>query len=198
MSAVPESQEPLSPDEVEAELEKLTASASDFQRAKSIAASFCGGLTGWSAQDLLQETMTKFLEGARTWPRGIHRLVVLKTAMRSVASNIRKHNDSSPIDDIVVLAGQEASDEEAERFPGVHGVVAETPESLLSGEQELAAVYAAVAGNEDLQMVVMAWADDLRGDEAAKELGWDKNKYEAARKRLTRRLYALDLDRRKT
>ncbi len=60
----------------------------------------------------------------------------------------------------------------------------------------MAAVYAAVAGDEDLELLVMVWADGQRGEEAAKELDWDKKKYEAARKRLTRRLDALDSDRR--
>jgi hypothetical protein len=42
----------------------------------------------------------------------------------------------------------------------------------------------------------MAWADGLRGNEAERELGWDKQKYDAARNRLNRRLKAFDPERR--
>jgi len=45
-------------------------------------------------------------------------------------------------------------------------------------------------------LVVLAWADGLRGAEAREELGWDEKRYDAARNRLQRRLAALDPDRR--
>ncbi len=77
---------------------------------------------------------------------------------------------------------------DAQNVAGV-SVTVDTAESI-------SAVYAAVAGDEEMEMLVMVWADGLRGDAAAKELEWDKNKYEATRKRLTRRLNALDSDRR--
>ena len=71
-----------------------------------------------------------------------------------------------------------------------------TPEDEVSGRQQLATVYEAIAGDEDLELLAMAWADGLRGNEAGRELGWDKQKYDAARNRLNRRLKALDPERR--
>ena len=65
----------------------------------------------------------------------------------------------------------------------------------LSAEHAICTAFL-VAGDEDLEMLVMAWADGLRGEVAAQELGWDKKRYEAARKRLERRLKALAPDRR--
>jgi hypothetical protein len=179
MSAVPDSEPSLSRAEVEALLG--TFSPADWQRAKSIATSFCGGLTGWTPLDLLQETVTKFLEGVRTWPAGVHPLIVLKMA---------KHNKVSPVDEDVVLDPFEV-ESDGETALVAHGKVVVTPEDETSGKQQIAAVYAAVAGDEDLELLVLAWADGLRGDSAMQELGWDNKKYDAARKRLMRRLDAV-------
>lgn len=192
MSAIPETPKPLTPAEVEATISAF--SAADWKRAEHIAASFCGGLTGWMPMDLLQETLTSLLAGTRSWPGGLHPLVVLKTAMRSVASNARKHNKASPIDENAVVEPFEA--EEAGKTPVAHGKVTVTPEDEVSGKQQMAAVYAALGGDEELEYLVMVWADGLRGAEAREALGWDAKKYDAARNRLLRRLAALDPDRR--
>lgn len=192
MSAVPECQERLTRAEIEAILTAFKPA--DWQRAKTIAAGFCGGLTGWKPDDLLQETMLKLLDGSRIWRRSIHPLVVLKTAMHSIASNARKHNEASPIDESVVVDPFEADDDD--KTPVAHGKVSVTPEDETSGKQQMAALYAALVGDDDLELLAMAWADGLRGAEARGELGWDGKKYDAARNRLLRRLALLDPDRR--
>lgn len=187
----------LSPAEVDAEIQALATAPASWRRLRSIATVLCGGITGLTVDDLLQETVTRFYERRRRWPRGVHPVVVFKNAMRSVASDARKQNDASPVDQSVALAdGADAGDDLADARPQVHGTSGLTPEDELSGKEQLVAVYAAVAGNEELELLVMAWADGLRGDDAARELGWDKKKYEAARKRLARRLDAVDPDRR--
>lgn len=178
--------ERLTPDEVDAEIQALAASPASWQRLRSIAAGLCGGVAGMTGDDLLQETVTRFYERRRKWPRGVHPIVVVKNAMRSVASDARKHNSLSPVDETVALASADSGDDSPDARPQVHGISAVTAEDELSGKEQLVAVYAAVAGNEELELLVMAWADGLRGDDAARELGWDKKKYEAARKRLVR------------
>lgn len=192
MSAIPEPEERLSRAEVEAALAAFTAA--EWRRAELIAAGFCGGLTGWKPGDLLQETLLKLLDGTRVWRPGLHPLVVLKTAMHSISSNARKHNEASPIDENVVVDPFEADDDD--KTPVAHGKVTVTPEDETSGKQQMAALYAAFGGDEDLEMLAMAWADGLRGAEAREALGWDEKKYDAARNRLLRRLAALDPDRR--
>ena len=186
----------LTPQEVDLEIPKLLASAADWRRLRSIATMMSAGVVGLTGEDLLQETLTRFYEGRKRWPREIHPVVVVKNAMRSVASDTRKRQDLGPVDVTVELATGGSEDDALDFRPKVHGSVAITPEVELSGKEQLAAVYAAVVGDEDLELLVMAWADGLRGDEAAQELGWDKKKYEAARKRLVRRLATLDADRR--
>jgi hypothetical protein len=139
--------------------------------------------------------MSKLLEGARAWPRGIHPLVVLKTVMHSISSNARKHNKLSPIDEYVVV--DPVAVDEDDKTPIAHGKVTVTPEVETSGRQQIAALYAALGGDEDLELLVVEWADGIRGAEARKELGWDEKKYDAVRNRLLRRLAASDPDRRK-
>jgi hypothetical protein len=181
----------LSRAEVEATLAAFTPA--DWQRAKVIAAGFCAGITGLACDDLLQEAVTKLLEGARTWPAGVHPLVVLKNVMHSVASNARKHNAASPIDEAVQLDPVET--DEDTKTPAVQGKVTVTPEDKFSGKQQIIDLYAALGGDQDLELLVLVWADRLRGKDAQDELGWDEKKYDAERKRLTRRLQKLDPDR---
>ncbi|WP_418124360.1 hypothetical protein [Variovorax sp. 160MFSha2.1] len=194
MSAIPEPEERLSKAEVEAALKGL--SPADWARATSIATAFCGGLTGWTPDDLLQEALCSLLDETRIWRPGLHPLVVLKTAMRSIASNARKHNGVSPIDENVVVDPFEAGEDE--KTPVAHGKVTITPEDELSGKQQMAALYAKLCGDEDLELLAMTWADGLRGADARDALGWDEKTYDAARNRLLRRLKTLDPDRRPT
>lgn len=188
MSAVPETEDRLSPADIEASLRKFTPA--DWIRAENIATVTCGGLVGWTPADLLQEAMTKLLEGVRTCPVGVHPLVMLKTAMRGIASNIRKHDEASPFDDSIALAHFDTPDQEELRA-SVHGEAVSRPDVTATAREALAVIEELVADDEDLGLLVVAWADGLRGDDAAEALGWEKKKYEAARKRLTRRLSAL-------
>lgn len=192
MCAVSEPEERLTRAKIEAILTSFTPA--DWQRAMSMAANFCGGVTGWKAEDLLQETLTKLLAGERIWQPGLHPLVVLKTAMYGVAFNARRHNKRSPVDENVVLDPFEA--EEEENTPVAHGKVTVTPEDVVLGKEQMAQLYAAVAGDEDLELLVMAWADGIRGADAREMLGWDAKKYDAARNRLLRKLAKQDPERR--
>lgn len=194
MSAVPDEEERtpgLTKTEVEGTLTGL--SPADWKRAELIAGALRVGIASLTGEDLLQEAMTALIAQTRTWPAGVHPLVVLKNAMHSIASNTRKHDAASPIDDAVQVDPFETDDEA--KTPVVQSKVTVTPEDQFSGKQQIAALYAAVAGDQDLELLVMAWADSLRGKDAQDELGWDDKKYDGERKRLTRRLQKLDPDR---
>jgi DNA-directed RNA polymerase specialized sigma24 family protein len=175
--------------EVEAELRQLCSGA-DYARAKSLARTRAAGLVGSTAEDLLQEAITKLLSGERRWPRGVHPLVVLATAMHSIASNLRKSTKRGPIDSKVAVDGPAELDDE-EQSPTVTRVDTTTPEHIADAKTQLEEIQHLVAGDEEAELVVLAWAEGLRGKEAADELGFDMHTYEAARKRLIRKLTPL-------
>jgi hypothetical protein len=187
MAAVQPPPPPLSRAQIEANVAAL--SAADWRRLEFLGNSLAEGVTGWTGEDLLQETLTKFLEGVRTWPSGLPSVHVIGMVMMSVASNERASNAASPIDEnehVNAVEGHE--DEEGGGGQGVVGVSVTSPEDILGARQEMAAVYAAVAGDPDLEKLVKLWAEGIRGEEARKEMGWTSQQYEAERKRLTRRL----------
>ncbi len=188
--------ERLSAVETDEEIRAVLGSPANLVRLQRIASALAAGVSGLTGDDLLNEAVVRFYAGQRSWPRGVPPLVVFKSAMHSIASDMRKHNARSPVDETVALATASVEEAASDTRRQVHGVSTLTPEDDLSGKMQLAAVYAVVAGDEDLELLVMVWADELRGEVAARELDWDKKKYEATRKRLTRRLDALDPDRR--
>lgn len=187
----------LTPAEVDAALRQLCDSPADYARARNLARLRAAGLDDCSPEDLLQETMVSLLLGNRRWPRGVPTLVVLKTAMHGVASNSRKRSVGGAIDRQVTVETTEG-DGEAETATAVKTVTAvenATPLEVANSKSELEAIMRSVAGDEEIELVLLAWADGLRGKEAAKELGFEMKTYEAARKRLTRKLESIEAKR---
>ena len=151
----------------------------DMRRAERIADFLSHRLPGMSAKDLLQEVYTQLLSGDRRFPRGVPALVVLKTAMRSEASNVRKAGRASPVDS---LYQPEAVDAPERRSPEVEHLARE----------ELAVVVKSCSGDAEAELVVMAWIDGLKGEEARMATGLDEKAFDAARKRATRKLAGFD------
>jgi hypothetical protein len=178
--------------EIDAALNAM--SDADWRRLEVIAASLCAGIAALESEDLLQEAITKFLAGDRVWPAGLPPIVVFENVMHSIASNTRKRAEEGPIDEHVEVDPLETGEESANTGSTVLSKTTVTAEDMLSWKQQIAAVYAAVAGDEDLENLAAAWAMGVRGKEAWTELGWTENKYEAQRKRLTRRLDKLGAD----
>jgi len=151
----------------------------DLRRAERIAGFLSQRLPGMSAEDLLQEVYTQLLSGDRRFPRGVHALVVLKTAMRSEASNVRKAGRASPVDP---LYQPEKVDAPERRSPEVEHLARE----------ELEAVVKSCAGDSQAELVVLAWMDGLKGEEARVVTELDAKTFDAARKRATRKLAGFD------
>lgn len=159
-------------------------SGADWKRALRLAAFAARGLPGKTGEDLLHDTIVQLLTGDRRFPRGVHPLVVLKTAMRSNASNTRKVELRGPIRPGVAVAGHSMVTEAG----GVEGQDRRTPLAALEAEDLLRAIEAEVAKDDALSMVAMAWCDGLRGAEAADLAGLTAKEYDAVRKKLLRRL----------
>lgn len=191
MAAVQPPPPPLNRAQIEAAIGAL--SAADWKRLEYLGNGMAAGVTGWKGEDLLQEALTKFLEGARTWPAGLPSVVVIGNVMKSIASNERESNEASPVVDTEHVDSVEGQlDDQAGGDQGVVGKTLTTPEDIAAAREQLVAIYAALAGDPDLQKLVKLWAEGVRGEEAREELGWTKQKYEAERKRLFRRLANLN------
>lgn len=174
--------------EIEAKLSSL--SGADWGRLQSLARLMSAGLPEWNSEDLLQEAITKVLEGDRVWPRDVHFLVAFKVLMRGVASNQRKKEKVGPIDRRVAVDPDE-SDVDSGHVPSATAEDAIDPETIVDGQSQLKYLEQLLADDEEVAMVAMAWAEGLRGKLAAEELGYDAKRYDAARKRLELRLKPL-------
>ena len=149
-------------------------SDADLRRAERIADFLARGLGGLSGEDLLQEACVKLLSGERRFPRDVYPLKVLKSAMHSEASNARKTERASPVDARVPLP-----DDSADR---------RSPEVALLATEQFRALIATCSGDPDAELVVLAWADGLKGAEAQEATGLAGKTFDAARKRATRKL----------
>lgn len=179
--------------EVDAALVRLKQDAAQMARIRKVARALSGGLPAMQAEDLLQHAMTLALAERRKWPRDVETIVFLKNVMRSIASNARKKSNYVLAED---LGAQFDDESEGESSPLAEGVSPETdPARIVAAESTLAAVQAAVKGDEDLELYVEAMAEGLTGAAIAEELGWDGKKLDAARKRLHRRLSTLKSER---
>jgi hypothetical protein len=181
----PPDEEPLSKAEREALIGAM--SPGDWARAESLARVAAYGLTDMTAADLLQETLTDLLSGDRTWRRGVHPLVTLKVAMRSVASNAQKKVDNAPIDQFATVSTGEEEAPEGQRTP-VTAVERLDPLDSLEGRQQLALIEQLVVGDAQAEFVLTAWAMGYSGAEARQESGLDAKQFDAARQRLLRKL----------
>ncbi len=194
MAAAEEDPDRLTLHEVEATLHQMDAA--DWKRAERLARALVGGLHEFTSEDLLHEACTKLMSGERRFPRNLHPLVVLKTAMHSEASNFRRRAIKGPIDEHVTVAA-DCDDESDEPFgPQAEAVDSRTPEDAVVARDQLEYIYKCLEGDEELELVAMAWADGLRGQDAADAAGLDMKAYDAARKRLDRKLSGPALGRR--
>jgi hypothetical protein len=185
----PEPPDRLSPAEVDAQLRAFTGA--DWARLRSLSRLAAAGLPGWTSEDLLIEALTKLYEGDRVWQRGVHSLVTLKVLMGSIASNERKKVKKSPIDLNVVVDAEESEEPGDGHLPTVTASELHTPEHAADSRSQYEYLEKLVADDEDCGMLVMLWAEGLRGKEAAAELDWDVKRYDATRKRLEKRLQPL-------
>lgn len=179
--------------EVDAALVLLVRDASQMARTLKLARRLAHGLRAMNAEDLLGKAMMLLLAEKRKWKRELSTHQVLKGVMRSVAYCTRKKLDYLLGDEFDTVA---SNDPEYEPSVLVDGVSLESnPERVVEGASELAVVQNAVKDDEELELLVEALAEGLSGMEIARELGWDGKKYDAARKRFSRRLAMLKTDR---
>ncbi|MBI3430659.1 MAG: hypothetical protein HY018_00400 [Hydrogenophilales bacterium] len=186
MSSPPPADDSLSLAEVDAALRALLPA--DWERALRLARFRAGGLADWTGESLLSEALAKLLAGERVWRRDVSALQTLKNVLHSLASNDRKKQTGAPIDRFATVDVGAGGTEDEDHMPGVAAVDERSPESIVDGRSQLVAIEKLVADDEDAQMVLMAWSEGIRGKAAAEDLDFDMKRYDAARKRLERKL----------
>ncbi|MFM0628408.1 hypothetical protein [Paraburkholderia xenovorans] len=186
MSDTVENESRLSKREVEEELQKL--SEADWTRAEIYAGFLSRSLAGCDGNDLLQMAIEKFLNMRRRWPRGLEPLKALFGAMRSISSNELKKETKGPIDTFAVVSTTDESPDEGQTRPYAVATTQETPEDVLIARQLVEQIEAELSDDEEAGLLFMLWIEGTRGAEAVAELGWDPKRFDAARKRLLRRL----------
>ncbi|EIN00445.1 hypothetical protein WQE_15481 [Paraburkholderia hospita] len=186
MSDTVENESRLNAREVEEALQKL--SEADWARAESYADFLSRSIAGCDGNDLLQMAMEKFINMRRRWPAGLEPLTALFGAMRSISSNELKKEMNGPIDTPAVVSTTDESPDEEQGRPYAIASTLETPEDVLVGRQLVEQVESELSDDEEAGLLFMLWIEGTRGAEAAAELGWDKKRFDAARKRLLRRL----------
>lgn len=181
----PADDEALSRAEREALLGAMTPG--DWGRANSLARMAAFGLAEMGPDDLLQEALTDLLGMVRNWRRGVPPLVTLKVAMHSIASNARKKAAKAPIDQYVIVSTGEEESPEGRPQP-VQALDELSPDKFAEGHEQLTCLELAVKGDNEAELVLMAWAMGYAGAEARKETGLDAKQFDAARQRLMRKL----------
>lgn len=171
--------------EVGAALDRL--SPAEWKVIKYMAGQYARGLILLSSNDLIHKTFAALLSGDRRFPRNAKPVNVVINAMHSEASNCREREKDGAVDHHVDVATlTQSMDEEGDL--SVVPSTEITPERIAENRQLMAAINTLVEDDPELQDLVAVWCLDMKGQDAAEYLEWDMKKYEAARKRLVRRL----------
>lgn len=189
-----DSDDRLSAAEVRQELEKM--SPADWLRVEWIAKQAFSGLGGASYEDLLQDACAKLLGGERVWRRGYAAIPVIAFVLDSMASNARKREANGPIDGDIVVESDDVLENGDLLVRNVEPIQTLTPEVAASDAEQAARVEELLADDAEAALVAFEWVVGRCGNEAAEALKMDKNQYDAARKRLVRRLKPMEDERR--
>lgn len=184
----------LSTAEVNQDLEKM--SPADWVRVERLAKRAFAGASAVSHKDLLQEACAKLLSGERVWHRGFAAVPAIASVLDSMASNARKRESNGPIDTGTVVEAADVMEETDLLVRNVEPVHTITPEAAASDTQQVTRLEALLGDDEEATLIAWEWAEGRRGKEAADALGMNKNQYEAARKRLVRKLETMEDERR--
>jgi len=177
-------QQNLTSQEIESVLRGF--SDADWARASKMAEFYSHNVPGVTGDDLLQTAIVRFLSGFRRWPEKTAPLVVLSKVLKSIANGIRKKEDRVFDPNVQI---QFSDDEDLREV--VEPVDETSIPDKLFARNLLQTIEQLVQGDEIAELVLMAWAEGLRGIEAAEAAGLTAKEYDAARKRLDRKLAPL-------
>jgi DNA-directed RNA polymerase specialized sigma24 family protein len=190
MIAVEDESDYLSAEEAQAQLKACTDA--DWRRLQSHSRVLSLGVWGMTGDDLLNEASVRLLGGERKWKRGVPGFTTMYKIMQSIARDERDKVKNGPISPYVVVNEGGGADDAEDNFqPQAAAIAIGTPESYLGVKQVFDRLEAMVGTDREAQDVLLCWGCGLYGQEAAAELKMSPSVYDAARKRLDRKITAV-------
>ncbi len=189
MSDEDEESDYLSQAEVSAAIASM--SDADYRRLEKQSAFMALSVPGMTDSDLLHEAFVRLLAGRRQWRRGVDAGKTIYMIMLSVARDTRDRAKEAPIDRFAVVS-EDGIDEEGEAPQKMAvSVAVGTPERIAGYREMFSMLEKLVSDDEDEQAVLLSWALGLSATEAASQAGISMKDYDAARKRLDRKISAV-------
>jgi len=138
--------------------------------------------TGLGKGDLLREAVYRALEGNRKCPRDVPFMAFLVMTMKSIASHARRKSSRT------VVA---ADPPELSCSGETHSASAPSPEDEVIAASVIQGIYGHFEDDEEAVLVLMGWADGLRGKDLREATGLDQGKLDYAIKRIRTRMRKL-------
>lgn len=181
--------EHLTAEEVLAAFEALPPD--DKMKLIAIERKFLGG-TGRQKGEIYREAICRALLGERHCPRAVPVMAFLIETMRSIASHDRERQSRQTSLDPDDLAMTEAS----RLSPGLASDQLDPEEHLLAKEDAAAAdtvakIQGHFEGDEQCQMVLLGWAEGLRGKDLRDFVGVDQARLDYLGKKIRRKMNKL-------
>jgi len=161
----------------------------DLVRLKALAQLWVRGLPdGFGWVDLLNEAITRALDGSRRWPPGVPLLAFLSGVMRSICDDHWRRLQRER--ELFVGAGDAArqgAQAAARSSPP-------SPERMLAAAQALAAVHRLFAHDAVALKIISGLAEGLTAKEICELHAIEERDYDTARKRMRRALLRRGLE----
>lgn len=172
-------------DEVRDAVAALTAA--DLIRLHRVGAIY-GVSIGLEGMDLLNEAISRALDGVRACPRDVAFVVFLKNAMRSIASSERAKVKEQPMLESMTF-GLDDRPAILDR-PSIGRNAEETVLAREDAEGRLNALEELFVDDEEAQFVLMGDLDEMPAADIREMNGWSELDYASVRRRMRRKLSA--------
>jgi DNA-directed RNA polymerase specialized sigma24 family protein len=162
----------------------LTALSEDQRTQLAAYAEIMSGGTGSEGGDLLNEAILRWMASDKPVEGPDQTCDFLRGAIRSIRFNTFRHQKV-----VRRVEGQRAlklDDEDEEPLDG-----APDPAASTEGPLFVQQVYDLCGDDEEIQLLLMAQADNATPEQIKADLNWDDRKYEAVRKRKRRLMIRL-------
>ncbi|MFM0298711.1 hypothetical protein PQQ99_01100 [Paraburkholderia sediminicola] len=164
------------------------ALSDDNQKALSqYAARHIGGTSFAEPEDLIQETITRALEGTRRWPKHVPFTLFMCLTMRSVAEGDRSRNDNKFTAPISAEAFVDRPSPLQKTSPSIEDHLI-TYERMAQAAVAVCLARSALEGDEQAQRVIDALVFGMTPREACAEFLMSLGDFDSARHRAARRL----------